>query len=212
MQWAGAVAERAIAERVRDADPELRIVLTMREPPPVSGTIAAVAAERHVERRVHACRLCGLDDLGVAELLRGAMGVEAPPAVVACLRRRTAGTPLYLRDLLGEHGAALARNAAEARPSPALVRLLWTRAARAGGPVLHAAAAAGTTFNVASAARAAGVSAHAALAVLEAALATGDIEAIDGRAGWYRFRAGLVREALGGVAIAPNARSAAHSP
>ena len=179
----------------------LRLVLvgTCREEAVRAGTpVQALLAHLDCERLARGVRVQRLDLAATRAQIGDVLGEEPAEALATQLYRLSDGSPFYTEEL--------ARSWAELRRLPATpdpAAPIRERVARLGpraGALLAAAAACGTRFDLDLLRPAAQMSAHDALAAIDACLASRILE--EDATGW-RFRHALVREAVYAAIPAP---------
>jgi len=162
------------------------------------GELSREPATRHV-------RLSGLDEAGVARLIREVTGVMPRESVAAAVYRDTEGNPLFV----GEVARLLAAEGRLERAGdpagmelaiPAGIReVIGRRAARLPEPcgrVLGLASVFGREFWLPALERLCGVGAGELLDSLEEAIAAGLVAAVPGAPGRLRFSHALIRDTL----------------
>ncbi|MCV7169815.1 AAA family ATPase [Mycobacterium manitobense] len=162
--------------------------------------------------------LRGIDAEATAVLIRELTGIEPTPEFTAAVRTRTGGNPFYIGELVrllhdSERLDATTR-VIEGDDVPdavsGIVRRRMADLPDATRRVLTAAAVTGMEFPIARLATALQMSAHAAAADLEPALAAGLLRDSTDQFGAYRFSHGLVRDAIASQ-IAGVARAELHA-
>jgi voltage-gated potassium channel Kch len=171
--------------------------------PDRSDDLLARIAELHRLEGVRRLDLGGLDTEAIARFLnlRDGMPLSAAQVPAAMLRDRTGGNPFFLRELWGDlerrGGVAALRSTHKV---PASIGDTLRRRLAGLTPqfraVVETAAILGDTFDLPTLAAAGDVTGSAALAAIDAAIALGLIEAVDGHDGVYAFVHALTREAV----------------
>ena len=212
LQWANAASLLLLRYLVRFADEPLLVVATYNEGEltplhPLAETFADLRRERLIDRFT----LSGLDEDGVAELLRATTGETLPADVVRHLHAQTNGNPLFVEEVarnLAETRAAADRNGAGMRSLtvagiaiPDGVREAIDRRLRRLSPdcrrVLSAAAVLGPRWTFDLLVVVVGLDEERTLDAVEEALAAGLVlELEDLERPSYAFTNALVRDAL----------------
>jgi len=167
--------------------------------------LAVALAELSREPATRHVPLSGLDEAGVARLIRGITGVIPRETVVAAVHRCTEGNPLFVgevaRLLAAEGRLERAGDPAELRLAiPEGIRaVIGRRVARLPEPcgrVLGLASMFGREFSLPPLERLSGLSAGELLDVLDDGIAAGMVAAVPGAPGRLRFSHALIRDAL----------------
>lgn len=179
---------------VRSRD-DLTVVL------PVQQNLEAVARTAIAQRFL----LRGLDHDEIAELGRALLGVEVDVDLARALYEKTAGNPLFVRELLdwldarGRNDAAALGEMPNLAPPEMVRHVLRRRVARLGPSAQHlleAGAVAGSSWDGAVIERVTGISRDDFGDALDAALANRVLIPVSGRVDAYRFTHDLLRDTL----------------
>ena len=167
--------------------------------------LAVALAELSREPATRHVRLSGLDEAGVARLIREVTGVMPREGVAAAVHRGTEGNPLFVGEvarLLAAEGR-LERAGDPAGMGLAIPEgireVIGRRVARLPEPcgrVLGLASVFGRDFWLPALERLCGVGAGELLDVLEEAIAAGLVAAVPGAPGRLRFSHALIRDTL----------------
>jgi tetratricopeptide (TPR) repeat protein len=167
--------------------------------------LAVALAELSREPVTRHVRLSGLDEAGVAHLIREVTGVIARETVVAAVHRCTEGNPLFVGEvarLLATEGRLERAGdpAGLALAIPEGIRaVIGRRVARLPEPcgrVLGLAAVFGREFSLPPLEQLSGLSAGELLDILDDGIAAGLVAAVPGAPGRLRFSHALIRDAL----------------
>ncbi|MBA3302509.1 MAG: AAA family ATPase, partial [Acidimicrobiia bacterium] len=196
----------ALLEHVVHVCPDVRMLVlaTFRTTAPDrSDEVAARVAELHRLEGVRRLDLSGLDTDAIAEYvsLRAGLPLSAARAPAVILRDRTGGNPFLLRELwtdLERRGGVSALRSPYRAPA-SIADALAARLAGLGEEVrrfVELAAVLGDTFDLATLV-AAGEAGHSqTMAFVDAAMAVGLVEEVEGLEGLYSFVHSLARQAV----------------
>ncbi len=207
LHWADAATLQMLGHMVRTVGwaPLLVAVSLRDEGADAAPALQTLLGDLRRERRLETLELAGLSEQEAGELSAAWLGSTPSPDLVAALRRRTAGNPLFLEELVRHLVESFpARSSAELVAAagtevPHGVRsVIDRRLVRLGDRVRRAveiAAVAGEEFLLADVAAAGATGDDELAGDLDAAVGAGLVDE-SGAPGRYRFAHALVREAV----------------